>query len=244
MKSFLFAAAFAALPTFAPLDAAIISVNFGTDRANATLLPTDVTGVVPAANWNNEAGAVGGPAALVDADGSLTPVTVQWSSQLGTWATSGLGEENNGFAEPDRTMMMGYLDTDARATTVTIVGLGPEFTGPGYDVYVYALGGVAAGRGGDYTIAGQTLIGDSDTFPSTFNEDFGVDHTDVGNYLVFRGLTDPDFTLSAVGTTPVGGTVRAPINGIQIVSIPEPATAGLWGLGALVVGLVMRRRRT
>jgi MYXO-CTERM domain-containing protein len=243
MKILLFPAAFTSLLACASLNAAILSINFGTDRADATLLPTDSTGVVPAANWNNEAGAVGGPAAVVDSNGAATTATVQWSSQLGTWATSGLGEENNGFAGADRTMMMGYLDTDARATTVTVVGLGPEFTGPGYDVYVYALGGVASGRGGDYTITGQTLIGDSDSFPSTFNQDLGVDHNDVGNYLVFRGLSDPDFTLSAVGTTPVGGTVRAPINGIQIVSIPEPATIGVWGLAALVLGLVTRRRR-
>ena len=60
------------------------------------------------------------------------------------------------------------------------------------------------------------------------------------DYLVFSGLTDPTFVLT---TTPTTGVVpRAPLNGIEIVSlIPEPSSQLV--LGAVGLVLICLRRR-
>src|SRR5262249_40904427 len=142
-----------------------VGLNFGIDQSTATLQPTDVAGVpaVAQAYWNNLSGQASAP----DANGVPTPtvalsdqganayttINVTWDSN-GTAASTGAGQENNGFAAgtPDQVLMTGYLDTgDATTSKVTLTGIPPEFTGSGYDVYVYTLGG-SAGDGGGYRI--------------------------------------------------------------------------------------------
>lgn len=102
---------------------------------------------------------------------------------------------------------------------------------------VYTLGGVAAGRGGDYSIGSTTLVGgDSEGNPSEHSLDLGEDHNDKGTYLRFNNVTGSSFTLTATPTL-----VRAPVNGIQIIQrIPEPASMSFAGL---VVGAALLRRR-
>src|SRR6185295_8767365 len=110
-------------------------------------------------------------ALVEDAAGIATPtaISVTWSSP-NTWSSTGRGEENNGFAPgPDHTLMTGYIDTgntDGTKATVTVSGIPADFTSGGYDVLVYGLGGVA-GRGGAYTIGGETKYGTSPLSPST-----------------------------------------------------------------------------
>lgn len=214
-----------------------IGLSFGADEYPAapgagTLNSNTAAGVFPQAQWNNLNGANGSAFGLIsDNRGSslATSVSVMWSCP-NTWSTTGRGEENNGFATGtgDRTLMTGYLDTsdiEAGASRVTVSGLGPEFTGPGYSVIVYALGGVA-GRGGAYSIGSVTNFGTCPSNLSTFVLDAGVDHTDTGNYLTFSGLHDANFTLTANATAGVGfGAVRrAPVNAIQIISSPLDIT--------------------
>ena len=57
------------------------------------------------------------------------------------------------YKRQNLTLLTGYLDTgDATTTTVTIEGIPDSlYAGNGYDVYIYALGGVP-GRGGGYRI--------------------------------------------------------------------------------------------
>lgn len=61
-----------------------------------------------------------------------------------------------------------------------------------------------------------------------------------GNFLVSDWLTADGITLEAIGSAAGSGTLRAPINGIQIL-VPEPMTLGLLAVGA--AGLLARRRR-
>ena len=148
-------------------------------------------------------------------------MSVTWTSP-NTWSTTGRGEENNGFpaGSPDRKLMTGYLDTTdqaAGAATVTVSGLGPEFTAGGYDVLVYCLGGVS-GRGGAYTIGGITKFGTSPTSPAAHAEDPGVGLADTGTYVRFNNLTGSSFTLVADASVPPGSNFRAPIDGVQIVA--------------------------
>jgi hypothetical protein len=83
--------------------------------------------------------------------------------------------------------------------------------------------------------------------PSAYIEDPGtdIDLTLDGTHLVFRGLTAPSFSIASNTelTTPNG--FRAPINAIQIVAVPEPASMIIAACGlALLSPLALRRRRT
>lgn len=218
-----------------------VGVNFLDDAVNTPLATTDVAGAVPQANWNNAGPSGGGSLSNLAADfgGAAVPtaVSVTWSGSPNTWASTGRGEENNGFAAGgDRSLMAGYLDTsDVSTTTITVTGIPEPYATNGYDVLVYSLGGVA-GRGGLYTIGSTTLSLTSAANPSSHILDPGVDLNDVGTYGAFV-VSGSTFTLTA---TAVGANFRAPINGIQIIErIPEPATAGL----AALAGFALLRRR-
>ena len=240
-------AALATVPQAFDAQAAYrLGLNFGADEyqdSNSVmtgagkLAATDVAGVtdVAQAHWNNLEGGTGSGASLVaDKDGAAvnTSAAVAWESN-NTWATTGRGEENNGFPtnSANYKLMLGYLDTgDPTTTTVSISGLPSDLTS-GYDVYVYLLGGTGGNRGGGYRItdaAGTTLrdyvLGDAPVNPSGFVRDLGLSHDDKGNYLIFRGLTAASIVVSATTETPYG-MVRAPINAVQLVAAPLDKTA-------------------
>jgi hypothetical protein len=213
-----------------------IGLNFGADEpsgANAGILPSIATAGVPSvlqANWNNLSGATGSSTSIVaDKRGVAEPtaVSVTWSCP-NTWSSTGRGEENNGFTGNDRTLMTGYLDTgNATTTTVEITGLPTALTAEdGYDVYIYALGGVA-GRGGGYRVTDandQPLTDYVDaqgpTNPSTFVEAVRTPGAWApGTYIRFKNLKAANIKVQATteGGHAFGGTPRAPINAIQLV---------------------------
>ncbi|MGE3311030.1 MAG: sugar-binding protein [Limisphaerales bacterium] len=221
-----------------------IGMNFGTEQPDpstpSSLLAEDIAGVASVAqgNWNNLADPTpltGLPVLLRTDTGANTATTVYWEA-ANNWASTGLGEENNSFAEANLVLMTGYLDTGAPSTTtVTIENIPVElYAGNGYDVYVYALGGVP-GRGGGYRIvdlAGTVLkpyvLAKSGTSPTTFVEvpqDLGSGVFGEGNYIVFKALKAPSIKVEATTEPPqaTGDTPRAPINAIQLV--PSPAAA-------------------
>ena len=215
-----------------------IGLNFGGDEVGGALAADGVAGVeaVAQGTWNNLNTLSGSASGLVaDASGSalVTAMTVQWTS-ANTWASTGRGEENNGFTGGDLSLMTGYLDTGADTTsTVTISGIPEELTLQAYDVYVYALGGVA-GRGGAYRVVNPSTSAVLRDYiraqsPATPTNHVEVTSTDPavwgeGTYLVFSGLTDSSITIEATTVDPYGfgNPNRAPINAVQIV----PSTEG------------------
>ncbi len=215
--------------------AANLAINFGADEPPGVGSTVDgPAGIYGTAVWNNTTGASGAAAGLLDGDGAATAASVEYSS-TNTWASAGRGEENNTApAGEDRDLMTGYLDTNNSGTPsafVTLSGLAGIYDS--YNVVVYIKGGVN-NRGGNYTIGDQTLAHlDTAAFNGTFVE--GA----TGDYLVFNGITGDSFTLSATADA-VG--FRAPINGIEVTPVPEPATwaLALAGVGALALA---RRRR-
>ncbi len=213
--------------------AANLAINFGADEPPGVGSTVDgPAGIYGTAVWNNTTGAAGIAAGLLDGDGTATAASVEWSSP-NTWSSTGRGEENNTApVGEDRDLMTGYLDSTAALTptvSVAVSGLSGLFTD--YNVIVYIKGGIV-GRGGDYTIGDQTQAHlDIGPFTGTFVE--GAE----GDYLVFPGISGDSFTLTSTGVN-----FRAPINGIEIAPVPEPATwaLALLGMGALAV---VRRRR-
>jgi hypothetical protein len=209
------------------------------------LKATDVAGVpaVMQANWNNLNGQNGTNVANIVADNNgtseSTSVTVNWTCN-GMWTSTGQGEENNKFTGADKVLMTGYLDTgDATTTTVNISGIPDKLTASGYDVYVYALGGVDNGRAGGFRIldaSTKAVLKDYVYATCTSNAPNYVltpVSTDpkkpaVGNYIVFSGLNAAGIIVEATtaGGKGSGSPPRAPINAIQLIapasSVPPP----------------------
>jgi len=220
-----------------------IGLNFGADEVNGsnsgTLAAKDVAGVpsVAQANWNNLRLAGGNGSVMADAYGvrEATAMTVVWDS-ANTWSSTGRGEENNAFTGADKVLMTGYLDTgNATTSTVKITGIPDELSSQGYDVYVYALGGVEA-RGGGYRVVPEggaaTAYVDvqAPMDPTTYVQAIPTPGSwAVGNYIVFGGMTASSITVEATteGGHGFGGTPRAPINAIQLIApttvVPVPA---------------------
>jgi hypothetical protein len=225
---------------FSALDAAgqSIAINFGADEpAGARSDVLGPAGVLGTANWNNLEGASGSATGLVNSDGGATGASVEWVSN-NTWSSTGRGEENN-TAPPgdDRNLMTGYLDTagaGGQGVEVILSGLSSAIDQPAYDVYVYMKGGVI-GRGGDYVIGGDIQTHE-DTAP--FDGTYVLGPT--GDYLVFLGISGDSFTLTTIPT--IGSPERAPVNGIEILGVPEPGSIVLAVGGLLFLALFRRKR--
>jgi hypothetical protein len=226
-----------------------VGLNFGSEEPNGgrlgTLALSDAAGAWPQANWNNLTNANGTNVGNILADTDLetatdTTITVYWQSN-GLWASTGRGEENNRFVGADRALMLGYLDTgNATTTSVTITNLPTDLTSNGYDVYVYAMGGVG-GRGGAYRVldaATKAVLKEhvrvvTPTNSTTYIEapiNPATTNYAVGNYLVFTDLTASAITIEATTAGGFGfsGTPRAPLNAIQLVAIePEGPTVSI-----------------
>ncbi len=212
-----------------------VGLNFGADEPNGAMggiLPTIGTAGVPGVvqgNWNNLTNATGSSTTIVaDKLGTAAPtsVSVTWSCP-NTWASTGRGEENNKLTGNDKILMTGYLDTgNATTTTIEITGLPTDLTSKGYDVYVYALGGVSA-RGGGYAItdASDALLTDwvdaqSPANPTNYVQAVPAAGTwAVGNYIVFKNLKANSIKVLASTENGHGfsGTPRAGVNAIQLV---------------------------
>lgn len=190
-------------------------------------LVTGTAGVVTQGNWNNALGSNGGPFALVDSDGNATGATATWSGVPNSWTVSG-----DAAADGNAQLMNGYVDTNTTSTTTLQVMDVPYHL---YDVIVY-FDGDGTGRSGNYTVNGMTVLGaDNANWPVGAGGGVFDDATNdnVGNFIRFSGLS------GGLNATAMAANFRGPVNGIQIINIPEPATVALLGM----VGIAAIRRR-
>jgi len=197
-------------------------------------------------NWNNAEGSSNSAGqSLNDENGQGTGTTLTW-----TYADKSYTSISD--TPGDGRMMRGYISQfSSSAPTVTVSGLGTAFTSPGYDVLVYFDGENTTGTPSDWvtqytlavggnmvaTVFGKDAAGVN--FGGTFAKASGstAGSATAGNYVRFTGLTASGFTLTA---TPISGD--GPINAIQIIGAPEPASASLLALG-LASALAARVRR-
>ena len=200
----------------------VLSIDFGAGNGGpARMAATETAGVRPAANWNS---LVGGTSAapvtpLLLSDGSSVSASVTWTTPV-TGGASGIHGAGLADAPGDVRMMNSYLDPISGVMPVTVVvsDLPPSIASGGYDVYVYFLGFVPSGatRTSTYAI-GTASFTVSEVGPTAFSGFLrAANMGTTGNYVVFRNVTGPSFTLTA---TPAAGTAqRAPVNGLQIVA--------------------------
>jgi hypothetical protein len=212
-----------------------IGLNFGANEEGAQLSTNDVAGVnaVAQANWNNIFGneVTGQTGIAADKAGAsqTTSVTVDVSGSGNTWASQGpRGENNNLLTDNDNILMTGYLDTgDATTTQVKIDSIPTDLTSAGYDVVVYALGGVGD-KGGTYRVtdASGTALAEPVALTALVNPTNYVRVGSVataptnGNFIVFTNIKASSIIVEATTADSLGtgSTPRAPINAIQLVS--------------------------
>lgn len=198
-------------PGAATAPATGIGVNFvGTH--SVLMGSAESAGVVGKTNWNNATGSARStPMALIYDNGADSGATMTWAA-AGTWMTPITDGAGN------RRMMKGYLDTTSTSTTtVTVSGLAART----YDVYVYADGANGSySRTAAYTISGPgittTRITLTDPPSTNFSGTFTQASDASGNYVKFT-INATGFTLTAKPVSGGSTTLRAPINGIQIV---------------------------
>ena len=122
----------------------------------------------------------------------------------------------------DFTMMQGYLDDlDGGTSTVSVTGL--TAVPNGYQVYVYTDGDNAGDtRSAVYTVSGPGVTTASFDVTDLAGANFSGSYNLVtasqsaGNYVVFN-VSGTSFTITAEPLNGVSGTLRAPLNGIQII---------------------------
>jgi len=232
-----------ALPSSAA--AATISINFYGDT-NGRKIGTKEAGVEPQVNWNDVGWWMF--TNLFDNTGTTTAVSVTTDTTKHTYNSYVSVNPPDGGNDY---LMRGYIYPSDSAMAVTVSGLEPPFTTHGYDVIVYFDGPNGGKSDVDWMtayainngVATASIFG-KDTagvnFGDTFAEASGstAGSATAGNYVRFTGLTGSGFTLTA---TPTSGD--GPINAIQIIGAPEPASASLLALGLASAFAARVRRR-
>ena len=211
---------FASLTAMPTAYADPIGINFGSGRANASLLPSDTSGVVAQANWNNADGPSGGPITLNDATGTASAVQLTWATDE-QWSFAGPAADANG------TLLTGWISannvTDPPAT-VTLTGVPFDL----YDIYVY----FAHDRDTEDVLISEAnsifpaflaheddtdILGTVTFVEQTLTAD--GDLTQVGNYARFTNLNREDIQLILEPAGAGGTAERGAITGIQIVEV-------------------------
>ncbi len=241
----------------------MIGVQFPNGSA---LTATQVAGVVPQDNFNTLTLGVSGfsPATLNDNNGSLTTATLTTTATPSTYPTSA------GNATPDNILNSNVLNSGpgisggnpAPAGTDVTGGQNASFTISGvpyssYDLIVYELDNAARTEG---TTVGSTTywLGSpnaTSASPYVYTQGVGATYTTptiTANYVEFTNLSGSTLTFTltvptagSLGAVSYGSNANIFINGFQIVSVPEPSSIVLLGIGVggLLAARLLRRNR-
>jgi hypothetical protein len=211
------------------------------------LAPTDVAGVIAQANWNNDPALVSGGShtlnQLMDSTGTRTSLSLTVSANDSWFSHSGNSDANH-------KLMDGIIKATATMpATYTFNNLLPGGT---YTLIAYTAEN--DGRANNSLTVGNTkyitTAINGTEFTGAFIRAMNTDPNgtrDVGNYVQFdSAVADGNGRLLLTDVWD-GLTDGVGVAGIQLqgpAPIPEPASAVLLGLGALVLIGIARWRRT
>jgi hypothetical protein len=241
--------------------------SFGVHFLGSTSDPvTGSAGVIPISGWNNIANETftpGGSATIFSSDGLTSATLAIAGSGVNNGWNSGITGDGANLS-----LMHGYMDLGGSANAAsTISGL---TSGGLYDVFIYCMGDAPRpGNGGDllpnYSVNGTsyyipTLGGqyassyDSSSTPTatgfggfvrgaTYGANF---NTPVSSVSDFGNYIEVDNVIAAGGVITIDGgadtsTWRSPLNGFEIVAVPEPSAFVLSAAGLAMLGLVRSR---
>ena len=254
-NTFLLAIVGAAIATASVAHAGVVNIQFdgysywnaGTYTGNQGAYTGDN---VASPTWNSftctsSSTASGSMSNLVASDGTATTEAVSFTS-TGSW-----NDVNSYGSNPFNILLNAYLYSTAPSTapsTVTLTGL---TAGGSYDLYLYGQNGQGYNNGAAFSITtgtGSPITG-SNSFTTgaittgasapTFQEN--------ANYVIFNATANSLGTLG-ISYSPVAGASEGDFNGLQVIStaaaVPEPASVGLLGAGALGLLLLGRKRKT
>jgi len=220
---------------------ATIGINFS--ATTYTVSSAAQPGIVAGANWNNVAGGSGSSITLVDNSGATTTARLTFSSQ-GAY---------NGFTTPmtsnsaTNTLYRGGIYGGSSEVSITLTGI--PFAQ--YNVYVFASADDSANNTLSISSGGTTYYyrsSGSDNSAATSlllvtSTSAISPTTGPATYEQFLNQTGSSF--SAITGGSINGSISNNVFGLQIVAVPEPATeAMILGVGALGVGLLVRRNRS
>jgi hypothetical protein len=209
--------------------------------------------VIPQGNWNNDATTVGSLGThtltqLMNSTGTQTAVSLSVTAD-DSWFSG------SGTSDPNHKLLNGIIKASTSTPTATYLftGLTPGGT---YTLVAYTM--EDTGRTNNTVTVGSTkYITTAQTgadFTGAFVRATNTDPNgtrDVGNYVEFENVTadaNGRLTLTDHWDGTPAGQNGAGIAGFQLQSagaaVPEPASALLFGLGALAVIGVARWRRT
>ena len=196
---------------------------------STALSPGQTAGVVPQANYNVvNAGADGGGAhtltsgALNNASGLATAVTFSGTAS-DAWVTP------TDQTTPNGALLSGETKASTNNTSTYSFSNVPGGT---YNMLLYVENDTA-GITSTYSVgtSSQTVLeqmtGGTPAFALATS-------SVAGNYVEFDNIVLPALGTITFTSTPVsGGNTDAGINAIQLLSVPEPASIGILGFGAL-----------
>lgn len=218
----------------------LISVDLGA----GTTVGSGTAGVVATNGWQQRTGFPDfSGAALNYADGSSSGATLDGTGS-GNISSIGASTADGDYSMFNR--MLG-ISSSLGYSTLTVSGLN---IGSAYDVYVYIASADNLSNGAGGIVSTISVSDGTSTYYLEADEDTAsyqgsyvqATATDSGssvsaNYVKFSGLSGNFFTISAQNIDSVTSST-AGFAGLQIVAVPEPATAGMLGLGALISMLI------
>jgi hypothetical protein len=230
-------------------QAAVVSVN-GTDGGSSGASAGNTAGAVLAGYWEEIApsGAALGSTNLNnlrDDSGAASGVTLVQSDHVGGWWNE--DAYPTGFSGTFGNDMYGnFHDTDFAYTyTFGNVNAG---VGTLYDVYLYSARGFANTGVTQFDVNGETkfLVNENtvgDYVESGWSSQALAEaNMNSGNYVRFQNVSLDTLVVGINGLEDLtNGGVAGSVAGIQLVTIPEPATGLLAGLA--LAGLAFGRRR-
>lgn len=235
----------------ASAKANFIGINFSSSATSRTVTPGSTIGplALSSNNWNNAPAATGTSSSLIDSNGSaVTGASVTWSA----YNTGGNSTLQGYWTSPstgDDSLWANVLQNGGSTTTpgkITVDLSGIPYAS--YNLYVYNQGG---GQG--------VAVGVNDS--ATASTIYYVTDNNGGNPTTLKGWTQATATTSTAAVranyevfaetsstdkiTLTSAAANASIAGVEIVettATPEPTTAALLSVGALM--LLRRRKRS